>query len=280
MAVRPLRFLPRFTIERLRTVVLVGGLLLVVTIVALLAFGRWKRHFLTKDLPGRLGIDIQQTADGVNYTQSRKGKTLFKIHAARYEQLKKTGKTLLHDVKIELYGDDGSRTDTISGSEFEYDQSAGVAQAAGEVEIELTRPGVTPAIAQLKPGNAKAAAPKLPLIAGQITQAAKDSEIHVKTSGLMFNQKTGIATTMQRVDFSLQQGRGSSIGAMFDSAKGHLILDHAVELEINRPGGAVTVHAAHAEFERAQQACQMTQALADYSGGKVRDRERAYALSR
>jgi lipopolysaccharide export system protein LptA len=278
-----LRWMPQITIERLRTLVLIGGGLLVAAIAIFLVGGQWKRHFLTKDLPKRLGIDIQQQADGVNYTQSRKGKTLFKIHAARAVQMKQNGKYLLHDVQIDLYGEDGSRTDTISGGEFEYEPSAGLAHAAGLVEIALMRPGVKPAIAQLKPGGAKSGSPSssphtaqseakaipgAPAASNQVT----DSEIHVKTSGLFFDQKTGVATTAERVDFALQQGSGNSIGATYDSAKGHLVLDHAVELHVERSsvhgdGGPVTVHAVHADFERSQDLCQLTQALADYSGG-------------
>jgi lipopolysaccharide export system protein LptA len=267
-AMRLTNLRPRFTIERLRTLVLIGGALLVAAIAVVLIGGQWKRHFLTKDLPKRLGIDIEQQADGVNYTQSRKGKTLFKLHAARAVQMKKDGKTLLHDVHIDLYGEDGQRSDTISGSEFEYDPGAGLAQAAGAVEITLMRPGVKPAVAQLKPGSIK---PSLPQTASNVS-GITDNEIHVKTSGLLFNQKNGVATTVQRVDFAVRQGSGNSIGATYDSAKGELILDHAVELHVDRAtakGGVqpVTVHAGHAEFERSQQVCQLTQAVADYGGG-------------
>jgi len=262
--------LPRFTIERLRTLVLIGGGLLVVGIAVVLIGGQWKRHFLSKDLPKRLGIDIEQQADGVNYTQSRKGKTLFKIHAARAVQMKKDGRTLLHDVHIDLYGEDGQRSDTISGSEFEYDPGAGIAHAAGAVEITLMRPGVKPAVASLKPGSARPDAQKPADVPSG--SAITDNEIHVKTSGLLFNQKTGIAVTEQRVDFAVRQGSGNSVGARYDSARGELILDHAVELHVDRNAARagvepVTVHAGHAEFERSQQICQLTQAVADYGGG-------------
>jgi lipopolysaccharide export system protein LptA len=263
---------PRITIERLRTLVLIGGGLLIAAIAIFLAAGQWKLRKAIKDLPGRLGIDIQQSANGVDYTQSRKGKTLFRIHASRAVQMKKDGKTLLHDVKIDLYGEDGSRTDTISGAEFEYDPGAGLAEAAGPVEITLMRPGVQPAIADLKAGAKPGPPPtaKLPAIASGVT----DSEIHVKTSGLRFNQKTGVATTERRVDFALKQGTGSSTGATYDSGHGQLILDSAVELHIERPSqsgqsGPVTVHATHAEFERTGQQCSLTRAKADYSGGTV-----------
>ncbi len=264
----------RFTIERLRTLVLVGGVLIVAAIGIFLAAGQWRRHFLTKDLPKRLGIDIQQQADGVNYTQSRKGKTLFKIHAAKAVQMKKDGRTLLHDVRIDLYGEDGQSADTISGSEFEYDPGAGLAQAAGAVEITIKRPGEKPAIAQLKPQDLQSALQpkagkaleKIPVIATQVANQEKGGEIHVKTSGLSFDQRSGIATTAQRVDFVLQQGSGSSVGATFDSGNGQLILDHSVDLHVQRPGSAVTLQAGHAEFERSQKVCSLSQARAGFSG--------------
>ena len=261
---------PRFTIERLRTLVLIGGGVLVVAIAVSLALGHFKRRLLLRDLPKRLGIDIQQQANGVDYTKTRNGKTLFKMHAARLEQLKADGKTLLHDVHIDLYGEDGTRADTISGSEFEYDPPTGIAHAAGAVEITLMRPGVKPAVAQLKPGTPKPAMPKPGAAAEGVPDAITDNEIHVKTSGLTFDQKSGLATTGQRVDFALRQGSGNSIGASYNSTKGELILDHAVELHAERGtagGDPVTVHATHAEFHRSQELCQLTQAVADYTGG-------------
>jgi lipopolysaccharide export system protein LptA len=263
------------TIERLRTLVLIGGLLLVAAIVIFLAAGQWTRRLLSKDLPNKLGINIEQQADGVNYTQTHNHKTIFKIHAARAVTMKAGGKTLLHDVKIDLYGEDGKTADTISGSEFEYDAKGGVATAAGAVEITMMRPGVKPAIAQLKPGSSKARPAVKPeagnnakggaghdLAAGEVA----DDQIHVKTSGLTFDQKSGMATTSQRVDFALRQGSGNSVGATYNSQMGQLILDHAVELHVDRPGGTVDVHAGHAEFERGEMVCRMTQAKAEFTG--------------
>ena len=275
----------RFTIERLRTLLLVGGALLVVAIAVFLAAGQWKLRKAFQDMPGRLGVNIEQSADGVNYTQTRKGKTIFKIHAAKAITRKSGGTTILHDVKIDLYGDDGNRADTITGSEFEYDPNAGIATAAGAVEILMMRPGVKPAISTLKPGSSKPATtqsdPAKPGAVQSKQQAASpvlgaitDDEIHIKTSGLTFNQKTGMASTEQRVDFALRQGSGNAVGATYDSPNGHLVLDHAVELAVERSGagtssGPVAVRAAHAEFVHDAMECQMTQARATYTGGSI-----------
>src|SRR5271166_4231412 len=120
----------RLTIERMRTLVLAAGILLVGSLVVFLAVGKWRNPFNRRDIPKRLGVEIQQEANGVTYTQSRAGHTLFKLHASKVVELK-DNHALLHDVKIELYGADGSRVDRIEGSEFEYDQPAGLAKAAG-----------------------------------------------------------------------------------------------------------------------------------------------------
>jgi len=52
----------------------------------------------------------------------------YRIHASKAVQYKDNHVTL-RDVKVELYGEDGSRVDRIEGAEFEYDQKGGTAQA-------------------------------------------------------------------------------------------------------------------------------------------------------
>ena len=258
----------RLTIERMRALVLGAGVLVVAALVVFLAVGKWKNPFNRRDLPQRLGIEIQSDSGGVTYTQAHGGQTLFKIHASKVVQLKK-GNVLLHDVKIELYGADGSRVDRIEGGEFEYDQKAGTAIAAGPVEITLMRPGVAPAIApKATPEQAVKDKPKSAPVAS-VAEAAARGQIHVKTSGLTFDQKSGVATTSQHVDFSMVQGSGSSMGASFDSQNGLLVLERAVELTAQRGAETVQIHAQHAEFERDDQTCRLRSATADYRGGEA-----------
>jgi lipopolysaccharide export system protein LptA len=256
------------SIERLRTLVLVAGGLLLVALIASLAVSRWKSRLNLSEIPKTLGVDIQQEANGVTYTQARGGHTLFKIHASKVVQLKEGGKALLHDVKIELYGEDGSRVDRISGGEFEYDQKAGVATAAGPVEITIMKPGTAPAVAP----KATAASAGNGTALGNAAQTAAAGQIKVKTSGLTFDQKTGTATTEQPVQFELAQGNGSAIGAVFNSNTGHVVLDHDVLMTVQRgktgtAGDDVKIRAHHAEFERGSLVGTMTNAAADYRGG-------------
>jgi lipopolysaccharide export system protein LptA len=253
----------RLTIERMRTLVLATAALLLVALVAILLVGKGKNPFNRHDLPQRLGMEIQQEANGVTYTQARGGRTLFKIHASKVVELKQ-GKALLHDVKIELYGQDGRRVDRIEGSEFEYDQKAGIAKAAGQVEITLVRPTVAPAVAlKSKAGQAVSDKLKGPL-AASVAEVAARGAIHVKTSGLTFDQKSGVATTAAHVDFSMAQSTGSSMGATYESQQGLLVLDREVELTSQRGTGTVQVHAQHGEFERDQRLCRLRAAAASY----------------
>ena len=116
----------QLTIERLRTIVLVAGVLLLVALGAFLAVARFRHTINLKELPKRLGIDIQQEANGVTYSHSLGAHSQYKIHASKEVQLKQ-GIVKLHDVRIELFGEDGSRVDRISGDEFEYDPRSGKA---------------------------------------------------------------------------------------------------------------------------------------------------------
>ena len=105
----------RFTIERLRTLVLAAGVLLVAALIVFLVIGKWKNPLNRRDLPKRLGADIQQEANGFTYTQAHGSHTLFKIQASKVVQLKQ-GYALLHDVRIEIFDAQCNRMDWIQGN--------------------------------------------------------------------------------------------------------------------------------------------------------------------
>jgi lipopolysaccharide export system protein LptA len=275
----------RLTIERMRTLVLVAGLLLVLALVAFLAIGKWKQKFIGHDLPKRLGIDIQQEANGFTHVEFHAGKATVKITASRVEQLK-DNHFRLHAATIEMYGADGRGLDRIEGNEFEYDQQAGIAQASGPVEITLSRlgeaSGVLPGKAHTHaPGDAPKTETKSKSKTGPLASAVAGTntgEIHIETSGLTFNQKSGIASTAERVQFTLAQGSGSAVGATYNSQSGLLVLDHAVEMQTERGAEPVNLIAAHAEYDRDQQVCHLRVATLDYRGGTAHAAEAQVAF--
>lgn len=259
----------RLTIERLRTLVLGSGVLLIVALVALLVIGKWRNPFSKRDIPKRLGIDIQQEANGITYSQSRGGRTLFRIHASKVVNLKE-GKALLHDVDIELFGANGDRVDRIKGSEFEYDQGSGIARAAGEVEITLAHAGQAMALAPDQSSNHPESGRELSSKLAAEGRNGAHGDIHVKTSGLIFNQNSNVASTSQHVEFSLNQDEGSATGASFNSQQGLLVLESAVDLHFMRGADPVHVTALHAEYDRNDQVVRLTGTTTEFHGGESR----------
>lgn len=258
----------QITIERLRTLVLAAGVALVVALVVFLGLAKYKNRFISRELPKRLGVDIRQEANGVTYSHSLGAHAQFKIHASKAEQLK-SGLVLLHEVQIELFGQDGNQLDRIEGHEFEYDEKSGTATAAGPVEITLMRPKAAPAIAPAATADKAIDTKSIAKPLATAAQEAASGEIHVKTSGVTSNWHTGVTSTDQRVDFVLNQGAGSSTGASYDSQRGVLILSRDVELTAARSGDSVRIHAQHAEFGRDELTCALTGATAEYRDGQA-----------
>lgn len=251
----------RLTIERIRTMVLLAGVLLVAALATFLAIGKWKSPLNRRDLPKRLGIDIQQEANGFTHAEFRAGHALFKITASKVEQLK-DDRFRLHSVKIEMYGPNGGGADSIEGNEFEYDQKAGTALAQGPVEITLSRPPKTDT------QTSKSSQSVNPETTAE-DSSGHAGEIRVRTSGLTFNQRSGVATTTQPVEFQLAEASGSAVGATYDSQSGNLVLQNAVQLKTVRGNNPVDLRAVHAEFNQGEQICRLNSVVARYRDGNA-----------
>ena len=238
------------SVARVRRWLLAGVVALVVVLAGFLGYTRWKARKLLMDLPHRLGADIRSVTDGFTWSQSVKGHTIFTIHAAKAVQ-RENGKTTLHDVAITLYGPPGSnRKDNITGAEFEYDQPNGIVRATGVVHLDLAAP--TPAVNSVSDvksavRSAEAGSPT----DGTAADAVK--RIRVTTSGLVFVQKDGIASTDQPLQMVYGDMRGSATGAVYESNTGLLRLHSAVQMNGTQNRQLVHVRAAAAEIDRASQ---------------------------
>jgi lipopolysaccharide export system protein LptA len=235
------------SIARLRVWLLVGAALLVLVIAGFLGYARYRTHRFLAGLPAKLGVDIRRETNGYTYSQSVKGKTVMRLHAAKAVE-HANGKLTLHDVSMVLYGRKQDRMDRISGSEFEYDQSAGVVRAVGEVHIDLEAPGHPAPVS--KPVAKPAAGP----------DEESKRIIHVKTSGLVYLQKLGVAATDQELEFQFGGMTGQATGAEYNSDTGVLILQSAVKANELQHGHPVVLTATHAELERTNQLALLTDA--------------------
>src|SRR5262249_31904992 len=155
-----------------------------------------------------------QSAQGFTISKSEEGRTLFKVQASKAVQFKESGRAELHEVSIVLYGRDASRFDQIYGSDFEYDPKSGDVTAKGEVQIDLeANPAGLSAADQAPPRELK-------------------NPIHLRTSGLVFNQKSGNAYTKEKIEFSIPQASGSALGATYSGKTNVLTLDSQLRVNL------------------------------------------------
>lgn len=245
------------SVEKLRVWLLVGAGLLVLTIAAFLGYAHYRAHRFLTELPGKLGIDVTRETNAFTLSQSLGGRTVYTLHAAKAVQ-HKDGKVTLHDVGIVVYGRTSNRADRIYGSEFEYDQKAGVARAMGEVHLDLEAPA--PGNAQAKQQYAAGAEPS------KEHEATDPRMVHVKTSGLVFLQKTGTAATDQEIEFEFHGMTGHAMGADYNSGTGVVVLHSAVNVVGVQQGKPVSLTASRAELDRPHRKVVLSQAKYTVAG--------------
>ena len=90
-----------------------------------------------------------------------------------------------------------ARLDQIYGADFEYDPKSGDVMGKGQVQMDLE------------------ANPEGLLHPDQATPKELKNPVHLTTTNLLFNQKTGNALTHEKVEFSLPQAGGSSLGLSY-----------------------------------------------------------------
>lgn len=205
-----------FDPKRLRKVFAGGAVFVFVIALGFYLHGVFKPQEVIPDTHTNIPSGVEKSATGFNLSKSEGGKTLFTIHAASVQQYKEGGRAALHDVSITVFGRNQDRSDQIYGADFAYDPAAKVVTAEGEVRIDLEAVS-----AAATSGGGPAAETK--------------NLIHVKTSGLTFNENTGIAQTKAAIEFRVPEGDGSAVGATYDSHGGVLTLRSAVRLTSTGP---------------------------------------------
>ncbi|HWZ46281.1 MAG TPA: LPS export ABC transporter periplasmic protein LptC, partial [Candidatus Saccharimonadales bacterium] len=198
-----------------------GAVFVVLVVCGFYVNGIVKMRRVIRSIPAKIAADLVQSTTGFTFSKSEGGRTLFTIHAARAQQFKEGGRAKLFDVNITIYGRESRRFDQIYGTDFEYDQRTGDVVARGEVHIDLESDSSgVPHPDQAPPQEMK-------------------NPIHLKTSGLTFNQKTGFAETHERIEFRIPEAVGSAVGATYDSKSNLLELKSAVRVTTTEKQKAV-----------------------------------------
>jgi lipopolysaccharide export system protein LptA len=204
-------------VSRLRRWLAAGAILMIAIVAGMYLYARWRVRNAVHEVPPKVGVDIQQTAQGFSISKSEAGRTLFRVDASKAVKFKKGGVTALHDVKIVVYGRDASRFDRIAGDDFEFDPASGDVTAKGTVKIDLE-------------GNPQGLAHP-----DQVPPEAMKNPIHVEASGLSFNSKSGNASARGRVEFQTPQASGEAVGIDYVSKTGTMTLVSGIVMDVSSP---------------------------------------------
>jgi lipopolysaccharide export system protein LptA len=218
-------------IYRLRRWLAVIAVLFIAMVAGTYFYARLRLRNVLKELPNKIGIDIQQTANGFQFSKSDGKRTLFTVQAGNLKQFKLDGSAELHNVSIILYGRDSSRFDQIYGDDFTYDKKSGDVTASGEVQIDL----------EANPSGLTGP--------DQGTPKELKNPIHLKTRNLVFNQNSGDAFTAARVDFRTPQASGWAVGVQYSGKANALTLVSQIHVTL---GGqdAASLFATHGRITR------------------------------
>jgi lipopolysaccharide export system protein LptA len=201
-------------VSRLRRWFAAGAILMIAIVGGMYFYARWRVRSTVREVPAKLGLDIQQTAEGFSISKSVEGRTQFTVSASKAVQFKEGGRAELHDVKIIVYGADASRFDRITGDDFEFDPKSGEVTAQGKVLIDLE-------------GN-----PEGKTSTDQTPPSQVRNPIHVETEGLTFNKNTGDASASGKVMFETSEATGSALGVEYVSRTGTMTFRSAVDVAV------------------------------------------------
>jgi len=204
-------------VTRLRRWFALIAILMIATVAGMYFYAQWSLRKAIHTVPAKLGLDIQQTAEGFSISKSVEGRTQFTVNASKAVQFKEGGRADLHNVKIVIYGKDASRFDRIAGDDFDYDPASGDVITKGRVLIDLE------------------ANPEGMRHSDQSPPEHMKEPIHLETNGLIFNKNTGDASASGKVVFQTPQASGSAVGMHYVAKTGTMNLVSAVALIVNRP---------------------------------------------
>lgn len=223
-------------------------MLLVGVLAAFIGYGRYRALQAYRQIIARSGVSLTHDSNGVTYSQSIKGKKVFTLRA-KTESTLGNGKYALHDAELLLYNRNGDATDHIYGSEMEYDENEQIARAKGEVFMDIQPPqGLTNGgrtQTQTKIETAKPSPAAAPVI-------------HVRTSGLVYLRKLGLAATDRQVKFSYGDMTCTALGAEFNTNENTVKLLADVHMDGLAHGTPLHVTAARADMRRDENIANLT----------------------
>jgi lipopolysaccharide export system protein LptA len=177
---------------------------------------QWVAHVERTKAPPPLTEDKERQSIGLTVSRNEGDRTIFTIQASKSTDLKGQDISLLEDVKVTVFGKLGDRHDIIHTQSCRYAKANGGIQCSGNVQFDLES-------------------------AADAERASKDKSvkpnvIHVETSAVNFDAKSGMAQTGAPVAFTWPNGTGEGVGGAYSSHEGTLQLEKDVHIILHQSG--------------------------------------------
>ena len=211
---------------------LLGALVLTIAVVVAGYYASQKRNqAAAPPPPPPLAKETSSTAANWSWAQSVRNRPVVEARARDFRQARDSSRFELGEVELKIYRASGSSYDLVRSRKAEFDQAAERLYSDGEVTIVLGLPaGTAPA-----PGQ---------------------RYVEILTSGLTYDNKTGVASTDRPAQFVFEEGEGRSVGAVYDSAKRYLWMKSEAEvtrLPEGTSGAALKIRAGELHYYEAEQ---------------------------
>jgi len=177
---------------------------------------QWVAYVERQKAPPPLAENQERQSIGLTVSKNEGDRTIFTVQASKSTDLKGQDMSLLEEVKVTVFGKLGDRHDVIRSRSCRYAKTGGGVECSGLVVFDL---------------ESAADAAKT-----QQNSAAKPNLIHIETSGVTFNAKSGKAETSQPVKFTLPNGDGEGVGATYLSEDGVLRLEKDARVTLHQTG--------------------------------------------
>src|ERR1700722_1717413 len=169
--------------------------------------------------PPAAPLNVERQSNGLTLSKVDGDRKIFTVEASKSTEFRNQEASLLEEVKITIFGQQGDRHDIIRTHSCQYAKSNGAINCTGTVQIELQ----TAADAELAE-----------------KRGAKETTSHVghvETRNVTFDQASGTAHKRERVTFKFPEGSGEAMGVEYNSQRGKIKWLRDVKMTLVQSGG-------------------------------------------
>jgi len=195
------------------------ALLLALATVAVYVQHKVVARVQKRGAPPAAPMNVERQSNGLTFSKVDGDRKIFTVEASKSTEFRNQEASLLEEVKITIFGQQGDRHDVIRTHSCQYAKGNGAINCSGAVQIELE----TVAAAELaEKGGAKEGA---------------GPTGHVETRNVTFDQASGTARTSERVTFRFPEGSGEAMGVEYNSQLGTMKLLRDVKMALTQGSG-------------------------------------------